>query len=888
MAGGEAARLYVSVGADVNGAIRGLRATDAQFKKTASSAKAMDAQMRRSSSTAKGASVAYAGLGSSAREVERGANRAAPAVQKTTAATGRLRTMAGSASKGLGGVVTGLTGMTPKAAGAAGAVVSVGYAFGKSVRLAADFDSGMRNVNSIAGLSEASFQKLKAQVLDLAGPTAQTPQTLADGMYQLVSSGFRANDAVKVLKASSIAASAGLTDAATATTAVAGVLNAYHLSAAKAGQVSDDLFQTVNLGVISFEQLAQGIGPVLPFAYKLGISLKQVGAMTATLTKAGIPAAESFTYMKGAMAQMVKPSEALSNQFKKLGVSSGAELVRKTGSFQAALEALYRSVGGDQQKFADLFPDIRGMTAAFAATGKGAKSAAGDLRDFNNTAGQTKRVFAEQQKGQAFGFKQLRAEIQQTAVVYGSKLSPAVSTGMRGIGTALKAVRSDVGQFIIEQTAKGGIAHAIFGPVGAGTAAVSGVRRALGSLKGKGAGLGKLETNYRIKVDNKDAISKTANTKRGLDSIPGVTTARIRVISPDDPVITRTKTALTRLGRPVRIKTEITRAGNANTVVSAIKPKPIKVTADTSAAQGKAKAFVETVNGLKPKKTRIDANAKPAISAANQTIQALASIPSSKTVTINIRTNGKIPGRAGGGRVSTALTEVNERGPESITSPGGNTAMLGDGRRQVMALPVGWHVNTAAQTKSLFGNIPGLAKGGSVPKRKKGESRSEFQSRYNEWVRHKQTIADARSDRAIAKIPLTTDASGNVVEDTLAIDKKNIARAERHIQEAKKLKGRERSEALAQAKAEKAQAEKQYNLDAAALKATTDNTAAIQAQTDAMKSLADSISESNRIATATHSTNTAEVNRAVLDWISGNLGGRAASSLRTLGPAATY
>ena len=58
-----------------------------------------------------------------------------------------------------------------------------------------------------------------------------------------------------------------------------------------------------------------------------------------------------------------------------------------------------------------------------------------------------------------------------------------------------------------------------------------------------------------------------------------------------------------------------------------------------------------------------------------------------------------------------ALAEVNERGPESITDPKtGRTRMLGDGRRQVMSLPVGWMVNTAAKTRRMFN--AGIAQGG--------------------------------------------------------------------------------------------------------------------------------------------------------------------------------
>jgi TP901 family phage tail tape measure protein len=95
----------------------------------------------------------------------------------------------------------------------------------------------MRNVQSLTKQSEASFQALEKRVLALAGPTGQAPKTLADGLYDIVSSGFKANDAITILAASAKAATAGMTDTATATKAVVAILNAYHLSADKAREV---------------------------------------------------------------------------------------------------------------------------------------------------------------------------------------------------------------------------------------------------------------------------------------------------------------------------------------------------------------------------------------------------------------------------------------------------------------------------------------------------------------------------------------------------------------------------------------------------------------------------------------------------------------------------
>jgi TP901 family phage tail tape measure protein len=117
--------------------------------------------------------------------------------------------------------------------GAAAGATALGVGLGVSVKMATDFEASMRNVNSIAKLSEGQFKALGDDVLALAGPTAQAPKTLADGLYELVSSGFSAKQSMKILESSAVAATAGLTDTGTATEAVAAILNAYSLPASK-------------------------------------------------------------------------------------------------------------------------------------------------------------------------------------------------------------------------------------------------------------------------------------------------------------------------------------------------------------------------------------------------------------------------------------------------------------------------------------------------------------------------------------------------------------------------------------------------------------------------------------------------------------------------------
>jgi TP901 family phage tail tape measure protein len=324
-----------------------------------------------------------------------------------------------SSGRSMKAVSTGLT-----AAVAAAGVTA--FALGKAVVKAASFEAGMRNVNSIAKVSEGNLKKLSDAVLVMAGRTGQAPKVLTGALYDLVSSGFDAKDAMVVLESSANAATAGLTDAGTSTKAIAAALNAYRLPAEQAGRVSDILFQTVNAGVITFEELAQNLADVTPFAASLGVPLEQVGAAIATITKAGVPAAQTTTEIKGIFNQMLKPSKALAGAIKETGASSGEALLKSKG-FQGALEALIGTTDGSKAAMSKLFPDVEALAGALLLTGKNAKGARGDLATLRDSGGATGDALKEQSKSAESAGKKLSAAFDAAETIIGRELLPTLA-----------------------------------------------------------------------------------------------------------------------------------------------------------------------------------------------------------------------------------------------------------------------------------------------------------------------------------------------------------------------------------------------------------------------------------------------------------------------------
>lgn len=314
-------------------------------------------------------------------------------------------------------------------------LLGAGFAAGK---LSISFDKAMRNVNSLAQLPEKSLASLQNRVLALAGPTAQAPQTLAEGLYDLVSSGFDVSESMHILEASARAATAGLTTTEVSTRIVAAVLNAYRRPASDAAAVSDSLFKIVDRGVISFGELADNLGPILPTATTLGVKLNEVGATIATMTKAGIPVPETMTAINSAMTGLIKPTVDLQKAYETLGVKGAQDLIRKFGGFQGAIEAVIGTTDGSTEAIGRLFGNVRAQRTVFAITGKSVKAARADLKMFGDTSGSTSRALSQQSKSISFRWNEMLSRLKALGIEIGNEFLPAMGEVIKYLGKGTK------------------------------------------------------------------------------------------------------------------------------------------------------------------------------------------------------------------------------------------------------------------------------------------------------------------------------------------------------------------------------------------------------------------------------------------------------------------
>lgn len=299
---------------------------------------------------------------------------------------------------------------------------------GLAANAAIDFEAAMRNVATVSDDVQNNFAGSSEKVLAITRELPQSATDLAKGLYDIESSGIHGADALNTLHAAAGAASAGLSDTRTAARAIVTVLNAYGPAVGDATYVSDVLFKTVDVGVVTFEELAQNMGQFIGIASQMGVSIEEVGAAYATMTRNGLPAAQASTSLARTVSAFAKPSEEMSATVRQLGFENAATMLKTLG-LKGSIEQLRTVTGGDVTATARLFTEIRGLRGVLALSsqdGKVYNEVMGEFIDKNQIAGATARALAQQQKSVAYQLGLLKNAVNEVAIGIGQAMIPAI------------------------------------------------------------------------------------------------------------------------------------------------------------------------------------------------------------------------------------------------------------------------------------------------------------------------------------------------------------------------------------------------------------------------------------------------------------------------------
>lgn len=226
------------------------------------------------------------------------------------------------------------------------AVVGVGglvVGMGESIKAAGDFQASQTRLVTTAGEDQKNLEMVSKGILDMAGQVGVSAEQLSKGMYTIESAGFHGADGLNLLKAASQGARQENADLKDVTDALTTSMHDFNIAPDQSAAVMSKMIAAVSNGKTTLGEFSGALHSVEPAAHAAGISIDDVYATLAMMTRTGESAQQSTENMTDAIRHLASPTQQMTEEMSQFGISS-ADVQQHLGQ---------RGLTGTMQMFAD-------------------------------------------------------------------------------------------------------------------------------------------------------------------------------------------------------------------------------------------------------------------------------------------------------------------------------------------------------------------------------------------------------------------------------------------------------------------------------------------------------------------------------------------------------
>jgi len=322
-----------------------------------------------------------------------------------------------------------------------------------AVKEFAAFDNSMRGVKTLLDKSsfatkslEDGFSDMSDGVLEVSKALGVDLATSTKALFDLVSAGISADDAIASLTTASKLAIAGLTDVAVATDGLTSAINAYGLGAEDAESIAAKLFTTQKFGKLTVESLSQSMGLVIASAKGAGVSLDELLASTASLTLGGIKTEATMTGLKAAIANIQQPTADAKKVAKEFNLEIGVNGIKAAGGWAKFLEKLRVIQEKDNTAVKKLFGSVEAYNVVQSLTSTGTKTftkVMSELGDETKTQTTFQKAFTTQIGSVENQAKKAQARFKALTVELGSRFEPITRDVLGAINDLMDEIKPE-------------------------------------------------------------------------------------------------------------------------------------------------------------------------------------------------------------------------------------------------------------------------------------------------------------------------------------------------------------------------------------------------------------------------------------------------------------
>lgn len=317
----------------------------------------------------------------------------------------------------------------------AGGVAGIFYGAAASAN---EFSQIIADISAITDLQISKIERSLIQLDNVFGK----PSHAANTFYETISSGVRGttDEVAEYVKAVGKASTTIRADIENTGNAMTTLTNAYDLSIRDTQKLVDFLYLTVREGKAHGDELARTLGLVINNAAEAGVSLNELGAAIAILSRTQ-SASQSMIGLNQMLNSMIKPTLQATAEARKWNIELGAASLQAKG-FTAMLQELHDKVGGNVEALEKMFGNIRAGRAVLSLTGRQFDNFITTLGEFERGVGSGEEAFTKQIDTAYKDLVRLRAQTEKTLVQIGTDVEP-VTRAIYGVSEAVLKGFSD-------------------------------------------------------------------------------------------------------------------------------------------------------------------------------------------------------------------------------------------------------------------------------------------------------------------------------------------------------------------------------------------------------------------------------------------------------------
>ena len=304
---------------------------------------------------------------------------------------------------------------------------------GAAVKMAVDFQTSLTKIQTLVGATATEVKAYEQGIKSISSTTAVGQKELAEGLFFITSAGLKGTEALDTLDVAAKAAAMGMGEMDSVANALTSIMTAYASEGMTAAKAGDLLHETLKQGKFEAGEFMDKLGSVIPTAAAAGVSMEELGAASATMSKLSGDAAGTLTSMRALMQSLLKPSEKQKEILDGIGLSTEDLGSMMDESLMGTLQHLFGALEGNNEGLMNMFGSSKAVTGALATMGLQADTYKDVLDGMNNSQGNVEKGMKVIQQTAGHTLKQAFVDLQNAGIEIGAILLPVILNIVEGL-----------------------------------------------------------------------------------------------------------------------------------------------------------------------------------------------------------------------------------------------------------------------------------------------------------------------------------------------------------------------------------------------------------------------------------------------------------------------